>query len=121
MENITNNRADIINMVNVLAEKWKEKVHHHYRTNFPNLPLPGVRVNIGGRYIGVFRGEPGVSESIAFFVDMTGGKIGKHPSKAGDILKPAGRNVPAPHARGSIFENDLGLSKLSEYGAAYLR
>ena len=39
----------------------------------------------------------------------------------GDILKPASWKVPAKHARGSVLEDDYGVSKVGPYGPAYLR
>ena len=44
-----------------------------------------------------------------------------NPSKGfikGDLLKPAGYNTPAKHARGNIYD---GNTKYSQYGVAYLR
>ena len=48
--------------------------------------------------------------SVWAFVDKTNG----------NILKPAGWNAPAKHARGNIF-NDNYLKTLTCYGPAYLR
>jgi hypothetical protein len=39
----------------------------------------------------------------------------------GDVLKPAGRNAPAKHARSNIFDETNGLSGVDWYGPIYLR
>lgn len=40
--------------------------------------------------------------------------------KIGDVFKPASWKAPAKHARGNIFNDDHGLSKMGPYGPAYL-
>jgi hypothetical protein len=39
----------------------------------------------------------------------------------GDVLKCAGYNAPAKHARGNIYDAANGLASIGPYGPAYLR
>ncbi len=40
----------------------------------------------------------------------------------GNVLKPAGYNVPAKHARGNVFSSDNGMEAITDQGhVAYLR
>lgn len=119
MENTTANREEIITRATNLVRNWEAREVSKWDQKYPEAK-PSMRMVVKDRYIAVYR-KAWASESISLFIDTLGGKIGKHPSKAGDILKPAGRNVPAPHARGSVFEADYGVSKLGDYGPAYLR
>lgn len=119
MENTATNREEIIERATKLMEAWQAREQGKANKTYPE-GIPTMRMVVKERYVAVYR-KSWASESISFFVDITGGKIGKHPSKSGDILKPAGCKAPAPHARGSVFESDYGLSKLGDYGPAYLR
>ena len=60
----------------------------------------------GKRYFKLIR-----RDSVHCFVDKTNG----------DVLKAAGWNKPAKHARGNIFDDHNGLRWMGEYGPAYLR
>lgn len=55
--------------------------------------------------------KPTKAESVYAFVDKT----------TGDVLKPAGYNAPAKHARGNIYKDDFGLNCCGKYSVAYLR
>jgi len=73
---------------------------------FPNNHKDQFSWKRGKRYIKVIR-----SGSVHCFVD----------TQNGDVLKAAGWNAPAKHARGNIFNDDNGLNCMHEFGAAYLR
>lgn len=42
-------------------------------------------------------------------------------SENGDVLKAAGWNAPAKHARGNIFDESNGMKHIGPHGPAYLR
>jgi len=69
-------------------------------------------ISIGGgrKYIKLIRKDRS-QESVHAFVDTTNG----------DVLKPAGWSAPAKHARGNIFDEHNGLSKMGPHGPAYLK
>jgi hypothetical protein len=74
------------------------------------------------RYVRIWRSERGgTSRSIHCFIDGRGGLIDKVPHRKGDVLKPASWKKPARHARGNVFDDDVGLSAMGPYGPAYLR
>lgn len=84
----------------------------YFRTNFPNLAAPTFKTQPGRRYVRVVRVDGGNGGGSAHcFVDMTNG----------DVLKPAGYKTPARHARGNIFDEHNGLSRMGPHGPAYLR
>jgi len=60
----------------------------------------------GKRYVKVIR-----YDSVHCFVDKING----------DVLKAASWRAPAKHARGNIFDEDLGASAMTQWGAKYLR
>ena len=80
----------------------------YFTKNYSNLISDKIAVEKGGRkYIKIsqctFGGEG--SKSVHSFVN----------SENGDVLKPAGWNAPAKHARGNIYK-DGGVSALSPRG-----
>jgi len=76
------------------------------------LPIPQLSTTEGKRYVKLIKtNHPGQGGSVHCFVDKTNG----------DVLKPAGWNKPAKHARGNIFDQDNGLGWMGEYGPAYLQ
>jgi hypothetical protein len=81
----------------------------YYTQNFTNLTAPEFKIMRGQRYIRVVRDE-GVSRSAFCFID-TGN---------GDILKPAGWNAPAKHARANLYDKAT-WKNVGPYGPAYLR
>jgi hypothetical protein len=67
---------------------------------------------VGKRYVRVHTCDAEMKPQSAYcFVDRTNG----------DVLKPAGWKTPAKHARGNIFAEDNGLSRMGPYGPEYLR
>jgi hypothetical protein len=89
-------------------------IDNYHEDAFPFLPR-GVLYHTGGtRYARVEYHQEnstgGVSRRAWGFVDVTNG----------DILKPESFKKPAKHARGNIFDDSRGLSKVGPYGPAYL-
>ncbi len=100
------------------SESVKKLVVDYYTTNFPNQQHEMV-FTFGVRYIKVFcqslakdttSGRP-VHNSVWAFLDRTNG----------DVLKAAGCNAPAKHARGNIYDASNGTAMLTPYGPQYLR
>jgi hypothetical protein len=83
--------------------RWPEDVNHRE-----------YRVKFNRNYAKVSSVRPGddLSETVEAFVCMKDGKMGL----AGDILKPAGWNAPARHARGSVYASDGGEGALNGQG-----
>jgi len=65
----------------------------------------------GRRFWKIVRQESTGGKSVYAFIDH----------QSGDVLKAAGWNAPAKHARSNVFDNDYGLSAAGPYGMAYLR
>lgn len=79
--------------------------------NSPHLPdifRANFTVMTGRKYLRIVKADP--HKSAFCFIDRA----------TGNILKAAGWNAPAKHARGNIF-NDNPLKGTSLYGAAYLK
>ena len=74
--------------------------------NFPNIPPAMVSTTNGRRYAKII-----CDGSVYAFIDKN----------TGDVLKPAGWNAPAKHARGNVLNDDNGLNCAGPYGIAYLR
>ena len=84
----------------------------YYGDEYPNLEPSIFGFNKGRRYMKVtVTTVPGDGKSVHCFVDRTNG----------DVLKPAGWNAPAKHARGNIFDDNNGLGAMGPHGPAYLR
>lgn len=83
----------------------------YYASEFPSLSGPKIDSSEGGRYVKIIKSESAsVGRSVHSFIDKMNG----------DILKPAGWNAPAKHARGNIF-NRASWQTVGPYGPAYLR
>lgn len=80
--------------------------HDRHRAEFPSLPLPVFKFEVGGRYIKITQ-----DTSVVTFIDRTNGAV----------LKSASWKAPAKHARGNIFDESNGLKHMTHYGPAYLR
>jgi hypothetical protein len=87
-----------------------QKISDEYMDkHFPTLGKATFEAMEGGRYIRIVKREVS-SRSAHLFIDKTNG----------DILKAAGWNAPAKHARGNIFDR-ASWKTVGPYGAAYLR
>ena len=84
-----------------------EKIHLAYfkRMDYSQDP-DEFSFTQGRRYIKVIRGG-----SVHCFVDRTNG----------DVLKAASWKAPAKHSRGNVFDGNIGLGSMNEFGPAYLR
>ncbi len=89
-------------------------VDRHYAESFVNLPVPTITVKFGRKYAKLIRVEGGEhargSQSVYGFVSVD----------TGDIFKAANWSAPAKHARGSIFNDDGGMSACTPCGIIYL-
>ena len=74
------------------------------------LGTPVLSQSKGRRYVRIVR-DDGVQKSVYCFVDKTNG----------NVLKAAGWSAPAKGARGNVYKDDNGLSRMSPYGAGYNR
>ena len=84
----------------------------YYGEQYPNLEPSTFAFKPGRKYAKVMvTTQPGGATSVHCFVDRTNG----------DVLKPAGWNAPAKHARGNIFDDNNGLGSMGPYGPAYLK
>jgi hypothetical protein len=89
------------------AQKIKDDHREQFFSDTPRVmlePMPG------DKRVRIVEVAPG-QRSCFCFVDMA----------TGDVLKSAGWAKPAKHARGNIYAEDKGLSKMGPYGPAYLR
>ena len=77
---------------------WKRMEFTHEKDEF--------RYTIGRRYVKVICGS-----GVHSFVDMA----------LGSVLKPAGWNKPAKHARGNIYDDNNGLAGMTSFGPYYLK
>ena len=74
----------------------------------------------GKKYKRIVIGEGTPHCSVYCFVAVGDSKTkGMGTVKAGDVLKSASWKTPAKGARGNIFDEDNGTSRMSKYGAAY--
>ncbi len=92
--------------------KGCQMISDKHMERYESLEKPEISYTEGKRYVKLIRANhPGQGGSVHCFVDMTNG----------DVLKAAGWNKPAKHARGNIFDDHNGLRLMGEYGPAYLR
>lgn len=88
-------------------------INKYFSFNYPATHAPTLEKKVGQRYVKVIRRDHGnrTGGSVHVFVDRLNG----------DVLKAASYAAPAKHARGNIFDEHNGLSRMSCYGAEYLR
>ncbi len=89
-----------------------KSIHEAYYTrDLENLTPPPMSWSRGKRYAKIIE-DIGSQRSVHSFVDLN----------SGAILKPAGWNAPAKHARGNVWDDDNGASALTPHGGVtYLR
>jgi hypothetical protein len=93
-----------MNMVQRVSNDWHNE---HYPTNTKDV----IEVEIGKRYVKVWKSLPG-SRSIHTFIDRQTGNI----LKAGTWKAPQKNGV-----RGNIFAADCGESCIDWHGAKYIK
>jgi hypothetical protein len=100
------NREDFEHALGLFLETIRTKQREYFLKHYPNLPLPVISVDPGGKkYIRVVQ-----DESVFCFVDIA----------TGNILKSDGWKRPAKHSRGSIYTN-AGWDAITIYGANYIK
>ena len=87
------------------------KREQYYKKEFPNLKCEPLIYKKSRNYVKIIEVQGGQERSVWGFVNMANG----------DLLKAAGWNSPAKHARGNIFEMNSWKSSFSPYGPTYLR
>ena len=76
-----------------------------------NVNAKVLSMTFGKKYVKIIsKGKAENYGSVWAFIDMSNG----------DILKPAGWNAPAKHARGNIYTDDY-MKHMTIYGPEYLR
>jgi len=97
-------------------ETWLNKVNEQRKSQweqrYESLPYEPLTYRKGNKYIKIFD-----NRTVWGFVSMWDGINKGSVVKKGDLLKAAGRNQPAKHSRGNIFE---GTDKWDMYGPSYL-
>lgn len=83
----------------------------YYKKEFPNLKCEPLICNKSRNYVKIIVVQDGQQRSVWGFVNMANG----------DILKAAGWNAPAKHARGNIFDTNSWKGSFSPFGPNYLR
>jgi len=94
------------------AKEWYPTVHSKAPTT--------ISVDNGGQKFKRIVRSDRVQRSVHCFVAISDGhnkKMGYW--KAGDVLKADGWKSPARGARGNIFDEQNGMSRMGEYGPAY--
>ena len=98
-------------------EIWLEKVNEirkeYWEKNFSYKEYTPLSVSKGRKYIKLMD-----ENTIWGFVSMYEGINQGTIVKKGDLLKPAGKNSPAAHSRGNIFD---GTDMWEFFGPKYLK
>lgn len=101
-------------------EQWlvelNEELEAQHKEQFPTLEWEPLCYTKGRKYAKIISGVAG-SRSVWGFVAMQDVNTKNKSFKEGDLLKAAGWNSPAKHARGNIFE---GNARYTKYGPEYL-
>ena len=97
-------------------ETWLNKVNEkrksQWEQRYENLPYEPLTYTKGRKYIKILG-----NRSVWGFVSMWEGVNKGSVVKKGDLLLAAGRNQPAKHSRGNIFE---GTDQWDMFGPSYL-
>lgn len=102
---VNNDTPEFVSFLNGTIKIYNDTMTERFKSLTPDT----FEVNMGRRYIGIFK--VGTQRSIHVFVDRTNG----------DVLKPATWRAPAKHARGNIFDPANGLGMMKWTGPEYLR
>ena len=97
-------------------ETWLNKVNEkrksQWEQQYSNIPYEPLTYTKGKKYIKIES-----NRSVWGFVSMWDGINKGSVVKKGDLLMAAGRNQPAKHSRGNIFE---GTDQWTMFGPKYL-
>lgn len=98
-------------------EEWlidlNEELKEMHEKRFPSLEWKPFEYSKGRKYAKIIH-----DNSVWGFVAMQDVNTKNKNFKKGDLLKAAGWNSPAKHARGNIFE---GTARYGPYGPQYLK
>lgn len=98
--------------VNDFINEVNDEIRSYYQTNLKNLQPELLTVDVGNKYIRLWKGN-----SCWGFISRVDGDLKGAPVKKGDLLKSATWKAPAKHARGNILE---GTARWGVYGPEYL-
>lgn len=79
-----------------------------------------IRIYETRNYLVLQRDYLGSLSSFCFVVKTDNKTKELGEMKRGDVMKAASFKAPAKHARGNIFDEHNGLSKITQYGVEYL-
>ena len=79
-----------------------------------------IRVYETLNYLVLQREYLGSLSSFCFVVKADNNTKELGAMRRGDVMKAASFKAPAKHARGNIFDEHNGLSKITQYGVEYL-
>lgn len=99
-------------IVKGFVDEVNEEIKSYYETNLQNLTPELLQVEVGNKYIRLWKGS-----SCWGFISRVDGDLKGAPVKKGDLLKAATWKAPAKHARGNIVE---GTARWGVYGPEYL-
>jgi hypothetical protein len=110
--------------VHRFAAELQKLIDAHYAKDFQMLTVPQVRVIFGRTYVKVTKVTVEKNQithnTVHSFIALKDVSNKEITCKAGDVLKAASWDAPAPHARGSVLNQNI-LGGVNEYGADYLR
>jgi hypothetical protein len=90
-----------------------DKIKDYYEEHLSNLKPEYLTVDVGNKYIRLWKGT-----TCWGFISRVDGDLKGAPIKKGDLLKPATWKAPAKHARGNIMD---GTATWGVYGPQYIK
>ena len=99
-------------VVKSFLEGVNKQIEEYYAKSLPNLKPEYVTVDVGNKFIRLWKGS-----TCWGFISRVDGDLKGAPIKKGDLLKPASWKAPAKHARGNIMD---GTARYGVYGPQYL-
>lgn len=100
-------------IVAAFIEDVNTNITAYYKQQLPNLTPELLKVDVGSKYIRLWKGT-----SCWGFISRVDGDLKGAPIRKGDLLKPATWKAPAKHARGNIMD---GTAKWGVYGPEYIK